>query len=108
MAMTFTLTKAYLDSKDLKCQVVDDEKALRVGFNVDTGSIEIIVIFDDNDRTVALRCFSYIKIPAAKKDEMYKVCSEMNDCFRWIRFYVNEKNVTITMALDAVVQLDTC
>ena len=39
---------------------------------------------------------------------MYEVCSKLNNEFRWIKFYVDERDNTITLADDAIVQLDTC
>ena len=109
MAMTFKVAKAYFDAQGLKNQVIKEDSVLRVGFNADNkDQIEVIVIFDENDRTVALRSFHYVKYPDAKLDAMYRVCSQLNNSFRWVKFYVNEEDNSITMADDAVVQIESC
>ena len=109
MAMTFKVAKAFLDAQGLKNQVVKEDTVLRVGFNADNkDTIEVLVIFDDNDRTIALRSFHYVKFPPEKKDLMYRVCSQLNTNFRWVKFYVDEEDNSITMADDAVVQIDGC
>ncbi len=108
MSTTFQVTKTFFDAQGVKNQVIEDEKVLRVGFNLEATSIEVILIFDDNDRSVGLRSFGYVKFPADKKDRMYKVCSQLNDDYRWVKFYVDEDHNFITMADDAIVQVDGC
>ena len=110
MSMTLTMTKAYLEAKNFKHRVVEERNVIETGVGglKNKGNIEITIFFDDNDRTVAIRTFEYCSFPAEKKAAMYEVCSKLNNEFRWIKFYVDERDNTITLADDAIVQLDTC
>lgn len=108
MGITAEMTKAYFDSKDFHYNELRDG-VLRCGIgDLDNmGDIDILINFDDNDRTVGIRSWNLCKFPAAKKPAMYEVCSKLNDNFRWIKFYVDERDNTITAADDAVVQPDS-
>jgi len=96
----------YLTAKGIKHSVEgDDQEVISTGFggmdNMD--SIKILVIYGDDNEDLGIRVFSLLKFPEAKKDRMYEVCSKMNHQFRWARFYVDEDDCKITMAIDAVI-----
>lgn len=102
-------TKKFFDGKGLHYEVLKDGKALRVGFGglKNREAVKIIIIFDDSDRTVAIRAFDLCKIPADKVANLYETCSDLNKQFRWIKFYVDKSDNTINAANDAVVSPDT-
>jgi hypothetical protein len=39
---------------------------------------------------------------------MYQLCSELNQEYKWAKFYVDESDNTLTVQDDAIIQLDTC
>ena len=109
MLNTMQLTMAYFDSKGLKYGTDEKRNVIETGFPLENkGSIRIKIFFDDDDRTVGIRSFDYCAFPDEKKPAMYKACSLANDNYRWIKFSVDEDDNTITLADDAVVQLDSC
>ena len=65
MGISIGLTKAYFDSKGLRYRVSDDEKALSLilGGLKNKGDIHIVVFFDGDDRSVAVRAFDLVKVP---------------------------------------------
>ena len=101
-------TKKFFDGKGLHYEVLKDGKALRVGFGglKNREAVKIIIIFDDSDRTVAIRAFDLCKIPAEKVDALYETCSDLNKQFRWIKFYVDDSDNTITAEADAITTPD--
>lgn len=106
--LAMKMTAAFLDSKGVRYQVLD-EKAMRIGFSADNkDTVEVIVVFDDDNTSVGLRSFKYCKFDDEKREEMYKLCSQKNFRYRWVKFYVDEQDNTITIADDAVIQLDSC
>lgn len=109
MNMASKMTSTYFTTKNLKHTVLgDDGEAIRVGMglnNVD--SIQILLIFNEEGTNVALRTDGLCKFPEAKKPAMYKLCSQMNAKFRWMKFYVKEEENTIAVEDDAVIQLDS-
>jgi len=99
------MTKAYFDSIDLRYRVADRDNVLTLGFRDvrNIGSFEIILIFSD-DRYVSLKVYNICKVPEDKKDCMYKVCSDLNNQYRWDKFYLDEDDNTITMQSDAIIE----
>ena len=110
MSMSLTMTKAFLDSKGFKYQADEERNIINTGFGglKNKGTIKIMLFFDNDDRVVAIRSFEFCTFPEDKKAAMYKACSEMNYKYRWTKFYVDEDANQITIADDAVIQLDSC
>lgn len=109
MGKSMEVIKAQLDSEGLKYQEVDPGRAVRVGFShmPNAGAVGVIVFMDEDDASIALRSFNLVTLDDAVKPAMYKVCSDLNAQYRWMKFYVDEKDNTITVAADAVTQLDS-
>ena len=105
--LTMKAVAAYFDSKDLKYTYNDEKNFIRLGMNIDIkGSMEILLIFDD-DRTMALKSYNYLSFPEDKKQLMYAVCSKVNADYRWVKFYVDESDNTITVEDDAVLDISS-
>ena len=39
---------------------------------------------------------------------MFRLCSQMNKKYSWVKFYVDEEDNTVTLADDAVVDPSSC
>ena len=100
-------TKAYLDSQNMHYKLDEEKNVIEIGIGGldNIGSIKILLIFSDNDRIVGLRAYNVCKFQEAKSEPMYRVCSQMNHQFRWVKFYVDENDWTITAEDDAIVTL---
>ena len=109
MSMSIERVKNYLDSKNMKYAVTNEGKTIRLGFGglKNAGSLEILVYFDSDDQAIGVRCFSLLTISESLKPAMYKLCSQLNTKYRWTRFFVDESDNTLTVAIDAVTQLDS-
>ncbi len=98
----------YLDSKGIRYTPNEEKSTIKTGFKAENKQgIELLLIFDDSNDSMAIRSFEYVSFPANKIEKMYEVCSKMNKQYRWIKFYVDENDNTITLGDDAVIQLDT-
>ena len=109
MGAAIKMTEAYLDSKNFRYSEVKDGTALKLGIGGldNKGRMDIIVFFDDDDGAVALRSFDLCTFGPNRREKMYEVCSDLNARFRWVKFFVDEQDNTLTVADDGVVQLDT-
>ena len=105
MGMSMEMTKQFFDTKGLHYDERKDGKAIRVslGGMKNREGIRVSIIFDDNDKTVALRTYDLCKVPEDKLDRMYEACSELNRSFRWLKFYVDASDNTVTAEDDAIV-----
>ena len=102
MSILMDMTKAYLDSKGFRYQAQDDKEVIRTGLSglKNKGSVDILLIFQGN--SVSIRSFRLFSVPEEKKDKIYEVCSDMNRKFRWVKFYVDDEDNTVTVADDAI------
>ena len=108
MNMAMKMVAAYLDAKGIKYKTREERSAIELGFRADNKEgIDLVLFFDDDNGGMAVRSFDYCKFASAKTEAMYKLCSEMNKNYRWIKFYVDESDNTITLADDAVIQLES-
>lgn len=110
MGISIEMTKAFLDARSMRYQETEDGKALRVGIGGldNKGRLDILVVFDDDDGTVAIRAYNVCNVPENKKQEIYRVCSQLNSRFRWVKFYVETEGDSVTAADDAVIQPESC
>ena len=106
MTKTLDNIKSYFKAKELGYQEVKEGETIRVRFSglENAGTVEILVITDDNERTIALRSYNLLKVKDELKPKMYKVCSDLNHKFRWVKFYVDDSDNTVTAESDAVTQ----
>lgn len=110
MNLALKVTAAYLDSQEIKYTILGEEedKLSVVSRAENKDSVEIIAFFGEDNTDVCIKSFDVAKFPEAKKADIYKVCNELNADFRWVKFYVDERDNTVTAQEDAVVQLDSC
>ena len=105
MGSVIEVTKKFFDEKGIHYEEDKDGNSLRVGIggleNMD--HIMVYLNFDDNNRGVCLRAFNLCKIPEGKVDALYELCSDLNADYRWVKFYVDSNDNTITAEDDAVV-----
>ena len=65
------------------------------------------VIFDkDGEGLVALRCWSFGKVPEGKRGALLEACNKLNSDYRWVKFYIDDDG-DIATSLDAVIDIDT-
>jgi len=109
-SMACKLTAAYLDTQDFKYSVLgDNDEVIRANFSMDNkDGMTILVFFDSDDESASLKSFNFVKFPEAKKEKMYKVCNDLNKQYRWVSFYVDDEDNTITIQSDAIIQMDSC
>lgn len=108
MLDSMKLTMAYFDSKGIPYRANEEKNVLEIGQILENkGPFHVLIFFDD-DEHITVHSADFCKFPAEKKDIMYKTCSLVNSNYRWIKFYVDEEDNTITLEDDAVVQQDSC
>lgn len=108
--MAAKVVGAYFDAKGVKYEVIDEDGAvLKLGFSMDNrDGIRLIVRFDGDSEGVSVKAYDLAKFQEDKKQKMFEVCNKLNAQYRWVKFYVDESDNTITVEEDAVIQLDSC
>lgn len=104
------IVSAYFTSQDVRHEVAGrEDEAILTGFSglENAGTIEIAIVFDDNERTCQLFTRDYISVPKDKIEKMYPVLNSLNAEYRWATFYINDEG-TIILKGDGVLDYDTC
>lgn len=109
MNTTAKVVKAYIESKGFNCQAMEGRENVlwSSGSGDNIQNVRVIMNFTDEGGYVSLRSYNLCKFDDSKKADMYKVCSELNARFKWVKFYVDESDNTITCQDDAIIQLDS-
>ena len=108
--MSAKVTKAFFESKGLHVDQAGDEgEILITGFAMDNREgMMVLMAFDPDDESVKIITQNLAKIPDKAVDKMYKVINDINKEYRWIKFYIDDSDNTVTAEDDAVIQLDSC
>lgn len=94
-----------MDKRDVRHQEVFEAQGrtvVPIGFGIKSTNITIHVIFDDNDYTVAIRCFGFLKISEDQFPQALVCCNELNQKKRWVKFYIDNDG-EINIEDDAIV-----
>ena len=102
--------EAYLQAMDNEGIMYTDidEFHVSVSYSGDNVSnIEVHLFFDqDGDGLVALRCWSFGRVPDDKRAAVLEVCNSLNFEYRWVKFYI-ENDGEVACAIDGVIDIDT-
>lgn len=108
--MALEIVSAYMTSKGMNNKIFDKEKnVLEVEFASDNINYSAVyVVFGDQNDSCQFKIFYYCKFPKEKRQKMYELCSIKNSQYRWVKFFVEEEDDSVTIASDAFIQLDSC
>ena len=99
----------YMDSKNWHYQAASDGTLIKTGFSgKNAQKIDLYIHIEEDRNEVHLRSFNYIRVPDDKMNNILRLCSQMNKKYSWVKFYVDENDMTVTLADDAVVEPSTC
>ena len=102
------LFTSHMDQKGIKYSI-SDQNTVKVTFSGDNmKSIDVFVFFDKNGgRSVAFRSWSFATFKEDKLATAYKVCNDLNNQYRWVKFFI-DKDGDVIAQIDAVVNEETC
>ncbi|MBQ8053718.1 MAG: YbjN domain-containing protein [Lachnospiraceae bacterium] len=107
--MLCEMISKYMDSKGWHYQVLQEGALIKTGFNgKNAQKVDLYIHIEEERNEVHLRSFNYIRVPEDKMNNILRLCSQMNKTYSWVKFYVDEKDMTVTLADDAVVEPSTC
>jgi len=98
-----------LDSHELVYEKLgDNEDVIRIGLPSETTDGRYFFFeFGDSEGDFSIKSFNVCKFPADKIDAMYKACSEVNYQYRWVKYYIDESDNTVSVSVDAQFNFDT-
>ncbi len=101
----------FLDEKGLRYEYFERKEgrneAVRIGYKAENAeSISVMFFFDDNERSINVKSFSIVKVPADKLLDIYVLLNGLNCEYRWVKFYVDDDN-EVTVSGDAIIDLNS-
>lgn len=75
-------------------------------WNLEETTVSVRSIFDDDGHTVAIRCYRLAHTKADRLDDVLKVCNELNNRFRWVKFVIDKDN-DVNIETDCIVSENT-
>jgi len=106
--MAAKVTADYLEEKGFHYEIRgNSEEIVRVSYKMDNReSLEVLIMFDDDETSVQLLSPCYVKVPESKKDIIYELCNRMNCTYRWVKYSLDERDNTIDIRLDSMLPKD--
>ncbi len=99
-----------LDSKNLRYDVDErpeqEDCVVSIGITMDNSSFRVKLFIDDDNKHVALRCFSIANAPENKYANALVTCNKCNLEYRWIKFVIDSDR-DINAQDDAVISPET-
>lgn len=96
----------FLESNNIKYSV-QDENCIRISYQLENlPQLAAVFFFSEECHDVSIHVFSIVKVASNKLIQAYKLCSELNAKWRWVKFYVDEDN-ELTAETDAVIEPNT-
>jgi len=88
---------AAFKAKGLKCRIVETQStsAVEAGFNGDNTSASVKFISTDNDNDVAVRLFSFVKVPDNKRTAVLETLNSLQRQYRYVGFALDNDNEVV-------------
>ncbi|MBR5774416.1 MAG: YbjN domain-containing protein [Clostridia bacterium] len=107
MSIYKTLFMQYLNEKGVKYTDVD-EFAVKISYSCDNiNSVNAYVFFDKKGQGMVQLHVWNIMNYKGKREVGYVACNELNNKYRWVKFYVDNDD-DIAADIDAYIDEDTC
>ena len=92
-----------LRSEGINFNKSDDKPSVFIKYNGDNfNNLTFSFFFDEGGEAVSIKVFSIFQFSKSQLPDAYKFCNEMNNEWRWIRFYVDSDD-EFTADYDAVI-----
>lgn len=98
-----------LDKRHLSYRNIEEHNGKTVvplGFGLSNLRTMIYVFFDEDDRSVAIRCFGFMKVSENQFPQALICCNTLNQSKRWVKFYV-DTDMEIHASDDAIIEEET-
>lgn len=107
MANYLEIVKEFFGAEGINFRERDDGRSITVPFTGENlKTIPVNLLFDpDGEHIVMADCWDVVKVAENKVEKAYALCNELNEKFRWVKFYVDSDR-DIRVQLDAIMSED--
>lgn len=82
------------DDKGLKYEPAENGPGIFIGFRGENcPHINMVVAFDnDGEMNAHVMCMGLGRFPKGSLNNAYKLCNDLNDTYRWAKFYIDDED----------------
>lgn len=100
----------YLDNEGTiytyKGKTDNGEDIFLISFGGDNTDVTVNLFFDNDDTGAVLYVWNLYEIKPSQADECIKVCNDLNSRYRFVKFYYDESDCTVTVQSDVIFRAD--
>ena len=102
------VVKSYLDEltkNDMNyfpIEEQDGKTVVTVGIALSNTNIRVMVIFDEDGKSAAIRCYGLLRVTQEQCPMALLACNELNKQKRWVKFLIDDDN-DVNLEDDAVI-----
>ena len=85
----------------------DNRDRITMKFEENDILISMLLFFYDDNEHCGMRVWNLIDFNASDLEEMYKVCNGLNTSYKYVTFYVDENDNSITVSEDLIFRLSS-
>ncbi|MBR2738373.1 MAG: YbjN domain-containing protein [Lachnospiraceae bacterium] len=90
------------DMKYFPIEEQDGETVVTVGIALSNTNIRVMVIFDADGKSAAIRCYGLLRVTQEQFPMALLACNELNKQKRWVKFLIDDDN-DVNLEDDAVI-----
>lgn len=84
------------------------DTVVELGFSNPNGPyVRFILIYDEDDTAISVRCIDYVNFPAEMTDDIFDMCDEYNCRYRFAKLYVDRDDNTVNAQISTFVTPET-
>ena len=111
--ISMRITQAYLDQRKVNYDVIKEfENALMIHVRTEmVQQVNVFVMFEEDGSSCRIQTYHFLSIPKERKEEMLKICNELNNEYSFVKFVVSETDdgeLYLSLNDDAVLQPENC
>ena len=101
---------SFLDTKGIQYMLKgQDKEVLITGFPTkNKGGIVLTCFFDENSASVCITTSDLVRVESTQRSKCYETCSKLNQMYKWVKFYVNENDDSVSAQIDAFIDEKNC
>ena len=105
---TEEIYEAFQDA-ELHCETDENDEGhtyVRAGISTKLTSFSMLFISTDDDNDVSMRIFNFVRFDEEKRGSVLFAANKLNRMFRYVKFFVDFDDNTVTVAMDFPVSCD--
>lgn len=94
-----------LKNNNIECQIDEKRNLICASFELPNASSVDFYLAFKNSGILEITCYDLVEFPEEKKNILYQTCSDLNNTFRYGKFFIYEEENSIVLNAFTLVDL---